>query len=80
MLSSTATEEDIAQGMAQIQFKENYIILNREIGEVMNCVFKNSDSVENKMKKQIRNTIQKNNFKELIGYCNHGFHNCKMEK
>ena len=62
MFSSTATEEEIAQGMAQIQFKENYIILNREIEEVMNCVFKNSDSVENKMKKQIRNTIQKNNF------------------
>ena len=61
MFSPTATEEDIAEGMTQIQFKEIYI-LKRGIGEVMNCVFKNSDSVENKMKKQIRNTIQKNNF------------------
>ena len=34
MFSFTATEEDIAQGMAQIQFKGNYIILNRESHEL----------------------------------------------
>ena len=61
MFSPTATEEDIAEGMNQIQFKEIYI-LKRGIGGAMNCVFKNLVSVENKMKKQIRNTIQKNNF------------------
>ena len=61
MFNPTATEEEIAKGMAQIQFKENYI-LKRGIGGAMNCVFKKNVLEENKMKKQIKKIIQKNNF------------------